>query len=181
MEVGMGFLDKVKTNLQDTAQMAREGLEELQTKRELTRAYGDFGRKAFELLESGELSHAQLQAGAEEIRKLKAELEAEQAAGSRSSEEGSRPRRSGPRGERALLGHGKEHPQQAWLVERVLPVVRAEHGAEPRVRADVELDAFDHLAHLGPRERLCLRTRQRPDGLRSLEPDRLREVERVRH
>lgn len=72
----MGFLDKVKANVQEAATLAREGLEEVQTKRELGQAYGDLGRTAFDLIERGELSHPGLAADAERIRALKAELEA---------------------------------------------------------------------------------------------------------
>jgi hypothetical protein len=44
----MGFLDSVKGNIRETAAKAREGVEELQTKRELGQAYAELGRRAFE-------------------------------------------------------------------------------------------------------------------------------------
>lgn len=72
----MGFLDKVKANVQEAATMAREGVEEVQTKRELGQVYGELGRRAFDLIERGEIAHAELDEGAAEIRRLKAELEA---------------------------------------------------------------------------------------------------------
>jgi hypothetical protein len=78
----MGFLDKIKENIQETATMAREGIGDLQTKRELGQAYGELGRKAFDLLESGALQSPELQAQADAVRALKKQLEEEeQAAG----------------------------------------------------------------------------------------------------
>lgn len=76
----MGLLDRVKANLQETATLAKEGIEDLQTKRELGQVYGELGRKAFDLMEAGELSHPALQELATRVRTLKAELEAETAA-----------------------------------------------------------------------------------------------------
>ena len=76
----MGFLDKVREQAEQAAVKAREGMEELQTKRELGQAYGDLGRTAFELVERGELSHVELNAGVERVRSLKAQLESEQPA-----------------------------------------------------------------------------------------------------
>ena len=72
----MGLLDRVKANVQEAAEMAREGIDTLQTKRELGQTYGELGRKAFELIEKGELSHAELEAEAKEIRRLIAERDA---------------------------------------------------------------------------------------------------------
>ncbi len=76
----MGFLDKVKAGAEDLAAKAREEAKELQTKRELGQAYTELGKTAFELADRGELSHADLSAGVERIRSLKAQLEAEEAA-----------------------------------------------------------------------------------------------------
>ena len=76
----MGFLDKIKENIQETATLAREGFEDLQTKRELGQAYGELGRKAFDLIESGRLQEPELEMSADKVRKLKAQLEAEEAA-----------------------------------------------------------------------------------------------------
>jgi hypothetical protein len=74
----MGFLDKIKENIQETATMAREGIGDLQTKRELGQAYGELGRKAFDLIESGPLQAPQLQAEVDAVRKLKQQLEEEE-------------------------------------------------------------------------------------------------------
>ncbi len=54
-----------------------EGVEELQTKHELSQAYGDLGRKTAELVESGAVSHAELAERVEKINALKAQLEAQ--------------------------------------------------------------------------------------------------------
>lgn len=74
----MGFLDKLKENIQDTATMAREGLGELQTKRELGQAYTELGRKAFERIDAGSLQATGLDAEVAKVRELKAQLEAEE-------------------------------------------------------------------------------------------------------
>ena len=73
----MGFLDKVTGNIRQTASKAREGVEELQTKRELGQAYGELGRKAFDLVDAGKIQAPELELDIERIRKLKTDLEAE--------------------------------------------------------------------------------------------------------
>jgi hypothetical protein len=69
----MGFLDKAKAAAEQAATRAKEGVEEVQTKRNLTRAYEDLGRTAFDLIESGEISHPRLTAQADEVRTLQAQ------------------------------------------------------------------------------------------------------------
>jgi hypothetical protein len=69
----MGFLDKAKTAAEQAATRAKEGVEDVQTKRSLAHAYEDLGRTAFDLLESGEISHERLNAQADEIRRIQAE------------------------------------------------------------------------------------------------------------
>jgi hypothetical protein len=73
----MGFIDRVKGNLQDTAAMAREGIDDLQKKHELGQLYGELGRRAFELIDSGKLQTDELDYDVERIRALQAELDAE--------------------------------------------------------------------------------------------------------
>ena len=73
----MGFLDKAKAAAEQATTRAKEGVEEVQTKRSLTRAYQDLGETAFELIESGEISHPRLVAQADEVRTLKAQVPAE--------------------------------------------------------------------------------------------------------
>lgn len=66
----MGFLDKAKAAAEQAAAKAKEGVEDVQTKRELGQAYGELGKTAFELVESGEISHPRLETIAEKIRAL---------------------------------------------------------------------------------------------------------------
>lgn len=74
----MGLVDRVKKNMTDTVELAKDGLgevKELRDKREVTHLYGDFGKKAFELLERGEIVHAELEPEAKLIRRTLAERE----------------------------------------------------------------------------------------------------------
>ena len=66
----MGFLDKAKAAAEQAAAKAREGVDDVQTKRELSQAYNDLGKTAFELIASGDIAHARLEAGAGKIRSL---------------------------------------------------------------------------------------------------------------
>jgi len=76
----MGFMDKVKatvkTGAEQAATKAQEEYERIQTRRELSQAYEDLGTKAFELAERGDLSQAELAAGVERVKTLKAQLAA---------------------------------------------------------------------------------------------------------
>jgi hypothetical protein len=64
----MGFLDKAKAAAEQAAARAKEGVDDVQAKRELSQAYNALGKTAFELIESGEIAHARLDAAAETIR-----------------------------------------------------------------------------------------------------------------
>ena len=66
----MGFLDKAKAAAEQAAAKAKEGVEDVQTKRELAQAYNELGKTTFELVESGDLSHPRLTAVADKIREL---------------------------------------------------------------------------------------------------------------
>ncbi len=66
----MGFLDKAKAAAEQAAAKAKEGVEDVQTKRELSQAYSELGKVAFELVESGDVSHDKLSPLAEKIREL---------------------------------------------------------------------------------------------------------------
>ena len=66
----MGFLDKAKAAAEQAATRAKEGVEEVQTKRNLGHAYEQLGRSTFDLVQRGEISHDQLSAQVEEIRTL---------------------------------------------------------------------------------------------------------------
>lgn len=78
----MGFLDKVKEGAEQAAAKAKETAEDVQTKRELGKAYDDLGRETFKLIEAGEVTNVNLAAHAEKIRELNAQLEDEGGGGS---------------------------------------------------------------------------------------------------
>ena len=73
----MGFLDNVKSAADQVATRAKEGVDEVQAKRSLQRAYEDLGRTAFHLIEENEITHQRLTAQADEVRKFRAQLPAE--------------------------------------------------------------------------------------------------------
>lgn len=71
----MGLLDKAKAAAEQAATKAKEGVEDVQTKRELGQAQSELGRLAFELVEAGEIAHARLDPSVAKIRELNAKLE----------------------------------------------------------------------------------------------------------
>jgi hypothetical protein len=68
----MGFLDKAISAADQAATRAKEGVDEVQAKRNLTHAYEQLGQATFELIEAGQISDERLTAHAEEIRRLQA-------------------------------------------------------------------------------------------------------------
>ena len=68
----MGFLDKAKQAAAEATAKAKEGVEDVQLKRELSQAHNELGKVAFELVESNEIAHPKLEAVAEKIRALNA-------------------------------------------------------------------------------------------------------------
>jgi hypothetical protein len=68
----MGLLDKAKSAAEQAAAKAKEGVEDVQAKRELAQAYGDLGKTTFDLIESGALSNPGLEAAAARVRAAKA-------------------------------------------------------------------------------------------------------------
>ena len=76
----MGFLDKAKAAAEQVADRANETVSDVQTKRELQKAYGELGEKAFKLADSGAVSHPDLTADVTRIRELQAKLADEGAA-----------------------------------------------------------------------------------------------------
>jgi len=72
----MGLLDRAMAVAEQAATKAKETAEELQTKRDLGQAYNELGRRAFELIEAGELTSPPLDPLAERVRTLNAELAA---------------------------------------------------------------------------------------------------------
>jgi hypothetical protein len=78
----MGFLDKAKqaaeqakTAAEQAANRANEAVGDVQTKRELTKAYGELGETAFKLTGSGALSHPELEPHIARIRELQKKLD----------------------------------------------------------------------------------------------------------
>ena len=71
----MGLLDKVKAQAEQAAAKAKEGVHEVQLKRELGQVHEELGRLAFELVETGELGHERLAPLVARVRDLKAQLE----------------------------------------------------------------------------------------------------------
>jgi len=81
----MGLLDKAKQAAEQAATKAKEGVEDVQTKRELSQAYNDLGKSTYELIGSGEISNPRLDAGAAKIKALTEKLAA--AGGSTTSDD----------------------------------------------------------------------------------------------
>jgi hypothetical protein len=71
----MGFLDKAKLAAEQATTKAKEGIGEVQTRRELGQAYDDLGKLTFDLVESGEIVNERLDETVEKIRSLKGQLE----------------------------------------------------------------------------------------------------------
>jgi outer membrane murein-binding lipoprotein Lpp len=70
----MSFFNKAKQAAGQAAAKAREGVEDVQQKRELSQAYNELGKTTFELLEAGEISHPRFEAAAAQIRDLNEKL-----------------------------------------------------------------------------------------------------------
>ncbi len=70
----MGLLDKAKAAADQATTRVKEGVDDVQAKRSLSRAYEQLGQTAYELIEKGELTHAGLTAQAEEIHGLRQQL-----------------------------------------------------------------------------------------------------------
>jgi uncharacterized protein involved in exopolysaccharide biosynthesis len=85
------FFDRLKEATANVTQMTREGVETLQTKRELSQAYGELGRTTAELVQSGAVTHPDLTPLVDRIAELKAQLEAEEADEAVSDESTSKP------------------------------------------------------------------------------------------
>jgi hypothetical protein len=66
----MGFLDKAKQAAEQATAKAKEGVEDVQVKRELSQAYNELGKSTFELVESGDITHPKLEAVVQRIRAL---------------------------------------------------------------------------------------------------------------
>jgi hypothetical protein len=76
----MGFLDKAKAAAEQATARVKDEADDFQAKRGLKEAYESLGQKTFELLESGAVSHPDLQTHVVEIKGLQARLVSEAAA-----------------------------------------------------------------------------------------------------
>ena len=72
----MGFLDKAKAAAEQATTKAKEGIGEVQTRRELGQAYDELGRLTFDLAEAGEIDNERIGELVVRIRSLKSEVEA---------------------------------------------------------------------------------------------------------
>jgi hypothetical protein len=70
----MSLFNKAKQAAEQAAAKAREGVEDVQQKRELSQAYNELGKTTFELLEAGEISDPRLEVTAGKIRELTAKI-----------------------------------------------------------------------------------------------------------
>ena len=73
----MGLLDKAKNAAEQAAARAKEGVEDVQTKRDLSQAYGELGKVTYRLAESGALSNPELTTLVEKIRTLETRASAD--------------------------------------------------------------------------------------------------------
>ena len=71
----MGAKDKAKSAAETATSKAKEGIGEVQTKRELGQAYDELGKVAYELHAAGEIAHERLSEVVARIDRLKTELE----------------------------------------------------------------------------------------------------------
>jgi hypothetical protein len=76
----MGFLDKAKAAAEQAASKANEAVEDVQTKRELTKVYGELGEKTYSLVRSGAINHPELLPLVERAHQLTAKLAEENGA-----------------------------------------------------------------------------------------------------
>jgi hypothetical protein len=83
----MSLFNKAKQAAEQAAAKAREGVEDVQQKRELSQSYNELGKTAFELLSSGEISHPRLEATAAQIRTLNEKIAEPSAGASASSDD----------------------------------------------------------------------------------------------
>lgn len=70
----MKLFDKAKAAAEQAAEKAKEGVEEVQTRRDLHNAFVDLGKKTFELVEAGGVEHSELTPIVARIKELQAKL-----------------------------------------------------------------------------------------------------------
>jgi hypothetical protein len=69
----MSLLDKAKSVADQATAKAKEGIDDVQTRRELGQAYDELGRLAYDLASAGEISNEKLDPLVEKIKGLTAE------------------------------------------------------------------------------------------------------------
>ena len=69
----MGFLDKAKSAAETATARAKEGIDDVQTKRELSQAYDALGKLTYELHNAGKIAHEGLDELVGQIRRLRGE------------------------------------------------------------------------------------------------------------
>ena len=67
----MGFLDKAKAAAEQATTKAKEGVDDVQAKRELGQAYSELGKTTYDLIENGDITDQRLAAIAAKIRALR--------------------------------------------------------------------------------------------------------------
>jgi hypothetical protein len=67
----VGFLDKAKAAAEQATAKAKEGVDDVQAKRELSQAYSELGKTAYDLIESGDVTDQRLATIADKIRVLR--------------------------------------------------------------------------------------------------------------
>ena len=70
----MKLMDKAKAAAEQAVAKTKEGVEDVQTKRDLSSAYHELGEKTFGLVEAGELDRPELVEIVEKIKTRKAKL-----------------------------------------------------------------------------------------------------------
>jgi hypothetical protein len=70
----MGLMDKAIAAADQASTRVKEGVDDVQDRRLLSHAYEQLGQTVCELIEKGELTHADLTAQTEEIRVLRERL-----------------------------------------------------------------------------------------------------------
>jgi hypothetical protein len=73
----MGLLDKMKAGAEQAVSSGQRQAQILQTKRELSQAYSELGKKVYGLVERGEITHSELAAGVDHITELQSRLAGE--------------------------------------------------------------------------------------------------------
>jgi hypothetical protein len=82
----MGFLDKAKSAAEEAAHRANETIADVQSKRELSKAYQELGQTAFKLTDSGAVSHPELAQQVARIREMEAKLNERKSAAAANSD-----------------------------------------------------------------------------------------------